>query len=273
MVDENGAPRGGATFIFYNPPIMDAELGLRRQPAARGAASGQPSLAAHGIQTVVFCRIAPGRRAAAHPTARGCAVATERPPDAVRGYRGGYLPTERRAIETGAAQRRGARAWWPPTRWNWAWISAGWTACVMVGYPGTIASTWQQAGRAGRGVAASVAFLVAASAPWTNTSSTHPDYFFGRSPEHALINPDNLYCCWSTSAARRYELPFAADERYGGQNPLPVLAVRPRAESYAILVAAGFGQAATRPPQKSHYAAPMPVLCALCWTKGAWNAS
>src|SRR5687768_9622539 len=96
---------------------------------------------------------------------------------------------------------------------------------VMAGYPGTIAATWQRAGRAGRRAGRSAAVLVASSAPIDQFVVRHPEYFFDASPEHALINPDNLHILLNHVKCAAFELPFSADERYGSINVQEVLSV------------------------------------------------
>ena len=132
----------------------------------------------------------------------------------MQGYRGGYLPSERREIERGLRERRvlGVVA----TNALELGINIGHLdACLMTGYPGTIASTWQQAGRAGRRTDTSAAVLVAGASPLDQYMVTHPDYFFGRSPERALLNPDNLAIAVNHVRCAAFELPFAQDETFG----------------------------------------------------------
>ncbi|MBC7223870.1 MAG: DEAD/DEAH box helicase, partial [Anaerolineae bacterium] len=189
LVDEDGAPKGEKHFLLYNPPLVQRELGIRRSPVLEARALAC-DLLEDDVQTIVFTR--------ARQTAevlltylRDFATARGWPPDRVRGYRGGYLPTERRAIEAGL--RQGSVRAVVATNALELGIDIGdLSAVVMTGYPGTIASTWQQAGRAGRGTAASLAVLVAGPSPLDQYLIRHPEYFFGRTPEHAIINPDNL---------------------------------------------------------------------------------
>jgi len=143
-------------------------------------------------------------------------------PEPVRGYRGGYLPAERRRIEAGL--RDGEVSGVAATNALELGVDiGGLAACVMAGYPGAIASTWQQAGRAGRGCDESAAILMASSSPLDQYIVTHPDYFFGQSPERALINPDNLHVLLSHVKCAVYELPFTCDERYGGEDVQEIL--------------------------------------------------
>jgi DEAD/DEAH box helicase domain-containing protein len=96
---------------------------------------------------------------------------------------------------------------------------------VLAGYPGTIASTWQRAGRAGRRQGRSAAVLVASSAPLDQFVVRNPSYFFDASPEHALINPDNLHILLDHVKCAAFELPFSADERFGAEDVQQVLGV------------------------------------------------
>ncbi len=135
-------------------------------------------------------------------------------PEPIRGYRGGYLPGERREIERGLrdGRIRGVVA----TNALELGIDIGsLDACVMAGYAGSIASTWQRAGRAGRRSGTSCAVLVASSAPLDQFIVQHPDYFFGRSPEHAYVQPDNLEILVNHLKCAAFELPLSPDERFG----------------------------------------------------------
>jgi DEAD/DEAH box helicase domain-containing protein len=137
----------------------------------------------------------------------------------VRGYRGGYLPLRRREIERGL--REGSvRAVVSTSALELGIDIGALDASIMAGYPGTIAATWQRAGRAGRRAGRSAAVLVASSAPLDQFIVRHPDYFFGASPEHALVNPDNLQILLDHIKCAAFELPFQAGERFG-QEDLP----------------------------------------------------
>ncbi|MCW5847105.1 MAG: DEAD/DEAH box helicase [Anaerolineae bacterium] len=229
LVDEshNGAPQGRKDFILYNPPIIDEELGLRSSTvlAAKDAAL---TFLAQDIQTIVFAR--------ARQTVellltylrdelafRGRERGSDDAPPVVMGYRGGYLPLERRAIEAGL--RGGAVRGVVATNALELGIDIGaLDAAVLTGYPGTIAGTWQQVGRAGRRAARSAAVLVAGNGALDQYLCLHPRYLFGRSPEHALTNPDNLPILTRHLLCAAFELPFTADEAFGGFDPVqPVL--------------------------------------------------
>ena len=209
LVDENGAPRGVRHVILVNPPLLDAERGIRRSATLETADLAALCVDA-GLQSIVFGRSrmttellltylrerAPGRR------------------DAIRGYRGGYLPHERRAIEAGL--RRGEVAAVVATNALELGIDIGQLQVALIcGYPGAIASVWQQMGRAGRGVEGALAILVATADPLDQHLIQHVDYLFERSPEHALINPDNLLLLLDQVRCAAFEAPFDAGERLG----------------------------------------------------------
>ena len=144
--------------------------------------------------------------------------------DQIRGYRGGYLPQRRREIEKGL--REGSVRAVVSTNALELGIDIGaLDACVMAGYPGTIAATWQRAGRAGRRSGRSAAVLVASSAPLDQFVVRNPSYFFDAAPEHALINPDNLHILVDHVKCAAFELPFTTSEQYGRHDVQEVLGV------------------------------------------------
>ena len=215
LVDEsqNGAPRGAKDFILYNPPIIDEELGMRASTVLT-AKDAAVTFLGHGVQTIVFARarqtvellLGYVREDLAHQ-GRGDTF--------VAGYRGGYLPLERREIESGL--RHGTVRGVVATNALELGIDIGQLdAAVLTGYPGTVASTWQQVGRAGRRAERSAAILIAGSGALDQYLCLHPRYLFGRSPEYALTNPDNLPILTRHLLCAAYELPFTADEPFGG---------------------------------------------------------
>ncbi len=136
----------------------------------------------------------------------------------IRGYRSGYLPQERRAIERGL--RQGQVRVVVATNALELGIDIGdLQAALLVGYPGTIAATWQQSGRAGRGESASLAVLVATADPLDQFLASHPNYLFERSPEHALINPDNPLILLHHLRCSAFELPFVEGEGFEALDP------------------------------------------------------
>jgi len=213
LVDENGAPAGERNVIFYNPPVVNQQLGIRAGsiPETRNIAS---SLLKHGIQSIVFAR----SRLTVEVLVRYLKDLVRDPlgnAGKVRGYRGGYLPTQRREIER--ELRAGNVMTVVSTNALELGIDIGQLdACVLCGYPGTIASTWQQAGRAGRRGEVSLLIVVASSSPLDQYIIQHSEYFFDQSPECALINPDNLYILLNHVKCAAYELPFAEGESYAG---------------------------------------------------------
>jgi DEAD/DEAH box helicase domain-containing protein len=214
LVDDtcNGAPTGEKHVILYNPPIIDEELGLRSS-AILAAKDAALTFLDQDVQTIVFAR-------ARQTVELLLAYLQEelayrgKSETVVAGYRGGYLPLERREIETGlrTGEVRGVVA----TNALELGIDIGnLDAALITGYPGSIASTWQQAGRAGRRTERSVAIMVAGNGPLDQYICNHPRYLFGRSPEHALTNPDNLRIMTKHLLCAAFELPFQHREKYG----------------------------------------------------------
>ena len=212
LIDDNGAPMGERHFVFYNPPVVNRQLGIRQGavPVTR-AISGM--LLKNGIQAITFAR----SRLTVEVLTRYLKDMVRDPlgnAGRVRGYRGGYLPRERREIERGL--RAGQIDAVVSTNALELGIDIGaLDACVMCGYPGTIASAWQQAGRAGRRQGTSLVFFVASSAAIDQYIVNHPDYFLKKSPENALLNPDNLYILLSHFKCAAFELPFGEEDGFG----------------------------------------------------------
>ena len=213
LIDDNGAPAGKRNIVFYNPPVVNKQLGIRK------SAIGETHRIAEGflkndIQSIIFSR----SRVTVEVLVRRLKDAVRDPlgnAGRVRGYRGGYLPTQRREIER--QLRAGEISTVVSTNALELGIDIGQLdVCIICGYPGTIASTWQQAGRAGRRGGESLLILVGTSDPLDQYMMAHPDYFFGQSPEQALVNPDNLYILLNHVKCAAYELPFADGELFGG---------------------------------------------------------
>ena len=212
LIDDNGAPMGKRHFVFYNPPVINRQLGIRKGviPETRQIAG---MLLKNGIQTITFAR----SRLTVEVLTKYLKDLVRDPlgnAGRVRGYRGGYLPTQRREIERGL--RAGQIDAVVSTNALELGIDIGaLDACVLCGYPGTIASAWQQAGRAGRRKGTSIVFFVASSAAIDQYIVSHPDYFLHQSPENALLNPDNLYILLSHFKCAAYELPFEDGDGFG----------------------------------------------------------
>jgi len=212
LVDNNGAPAGEKYFVFYNPPVVNRQLGIRRsylQEARRMATE----FIERGQKTLVFAN----SRLATEILLTYLRDSCERGPvagDSIRGYRGGYLPKERREIETQLRSGR-IRAVVATNALELGIDIGSLDAVVMAGYPGSIASTWQRAGRAGRRQTASIAVLVASSAPLDQYVIDHPEYFFDRAPEHAWINADNIEILLNHLKCAAFELPIREGEKFG----------------------------------------------------------
>ncbi|MFQ5381729.1 MAG: DEAD/DEAH box helicase [Dehalococcoidia bacterium] len=212
VVDNNGAPAGERVLVVHNPPVVNRELGIR-QSALKSARDIAATLIREGIQTIVF---APSRMRVEllltylRDTLRRHPGSTER----ITGYRGGYLPNERRRIERDL--RDGTIRAVVATNALELGIDIGSLgASVVTGYPGTLASLWQQFGRAGRTRETALSVLVASSNPLDQYVATHPDFLFEGSVEQALIDRDNLYIQASHLKCAAFELPFEEGESFG----------------------------------------------------------
>ncbi len=212
VIDRSGAPTGEKHIVVLDPPVRDTRTGAR--PGASGLARRTAlSFLRAGRQTIVFGRsrvqvellltsLREGLRDGHGPSAR------------VRGYRGGYLPSERRAIEAGL--RTGDVLGVVSTNALELGIDIGrLDVAVLAGYPGTISATWQQMGRAGRRQEVSVAILVTGGGPMDRFVATTPEYLFEGSPEEARLDPDNIHVLLAHIRAATFELPFEPGERFG----------------------------------------------------------
>jgi DEAD/DEAH box helicase domain-containing protein len=211
-LEENGAPSAEKLFIFYNPPMINRNLGIRRSYLNETTRVAK-ELLARKLQTIVFAN------SRLHTEVLLTYLQQANPPqpggpEPIRGYRGGYLPGERREIERGLREGR-VRGVVATNALELGIDIGSLDACVMAGYAGSIASTWQRAGRAGRRSGTSCAVLVASSAPLDQFIVQHPDYFFERSPEHAYIQPDNLEILVNHLKCAAFELPIAPEEKFG----------------------------------------------------------
>jgi DEAD/DEAH box helicase domain-containing protein len=212
VIDNNGSPSGERHVIFYNPPLVNRELGIRKGSVLETRHLAE-TLLRNEISTIVFTRsrlnvevlttyLKEGLRGGKNTDRR------------IRGYRGGYLPNLRREIEKGL--RDGSVLGVVSTNALELGIDIGsLEACVICGYPGSIASMWQQAGRAGRRHGAAAVFLIASSAPLDQYIINNPEYFFGSTPEHGLVNPDNFVILYNHLKCAAYELPFRVGEVFG----------------------------------------------------------
>lgn len=212
LVDESGAPQGEKTFLFYNPPMLNKELGIRRSYV-----SSARRLASRFIDKNHKVILFTGSRLNVEVLTRYLKdrfERTEAEEGRIRGYRGGYLPGLRREIESGL--RQGTVMAVVTTNALELGIDVGsLDVAILAGYPGSVASTWQQAGRAGRRQGASLVILVARSEPMDQYLMQHPEFFFGSNPEHARINPDNPAILLSHVKCAAFELPLERGEKLG----------------------------------------------------------
>ena len=212
LVDDNGAPSGRRHILVINPPVANEQLGIRGSALLTGQRVAE-RLISGGVQTIAFAKSRTSvevlttylRETFAPPPGH---------PHTIRGYRGGYLPNERKEIERGLRDGR-VRGVVATNALELGIDIGGLDAAISIGYPGTIASTWQQMGRAGRRVSTSLSALICSSAPIDQFLAAHPEYLFDTSPEHGLINPDNLHVLLNHLRASSFELPVPAAERFG----------------------------------------------------------
>jgi DEAD/DEAH box helicase domain-containing protein len=213
LIDKNGAPAVKKHFIFYNPPVVNKVMNVRRS-ATLEVEQLAKSFLSNGIQTIVFAR-SRVRVELLLSYLQTLNTKNRQERAAIRAYRGGYLPSERREIERGL--RSGEIMGVVSTNALELGVDIGQLqVCIMTGYPGSVASTWQQAGRAGRRQDEAVIILVASSNPMDQYVTQNPDYFFERNPEEARINPDNLIILVDHIKCAAYELPFTETESFDG---------------------------------------------------------
>jgi DEAD/DEAH box helicase domain-containing protein len=212
VVDRSGAPAGKRHLLFVDPPVVDAASGARGSSLTLAQRWALPFLRA-GRQTIVFGR----SRTAVELILTGLRESLREhagPRSRVRGYRGGYLPTERRAIEEGL--RDGEILGVVSTNALELGVDIGrLDVAILAGYPGSIAATRQQAGRAGRRLGTSVAVLVASAAPVDQYVVHHPEFILDQPSEEARVDPDNLHLLLAHLKAAAFELPFAPGEVFG----------------------------------------------------------
>ena len=213
-VTNDGSPRGERTIVMLNPPILDAAQGIRSSSNAEAASIGA-ELIRRNHRTIVFCRSRRGTELVSSDIARRLPADQQ---DSVRAYRAGYLANERRTIEHELfdGTLRGVVA---TSALELGIDVGGLDACVLNGFPGTVASMWQQIGRAGRGQQRSAAVLVAGDDQLDQWIMSHPNELLDRTPERAVINPDNPFILGPHLACAAFEKPLAhADDAYWGES-------------------------------------------------------
>jgi DEAD/DEAH box helicase domain-containing protein len=222
LVDKSGAPRGEKFFVFVNPPVVNHQLGIRRSYLAETRRVASEFLK-RNLQLIVFAQ---SRLSTEILTTylKDDFEGIPGAPEKIRGYRGGYLPMRRREIEKGL--REGAVRAVVSTNALELGIDIGaLDVSIMAGYPGTIAATWQRAGRAGRRSGRSAAVMVASSAPLDQFVVRNPSYFFDASPERALIDPDNLHILVDHIKCAAFELPFSPTDTFGRPDVQEILGI------------------------------------------------
>jgi DEAD/DEAH box helicase domain-containing protein len=234
VVDDDGSPRGPRHFAFWNPPFVDESRVERRSSNGEGCRLFV-ELVKRGAQVIAFTK----SRVAAELVYRFARETLDRTAphlaDRIRPYRGGYLPEERRGIEKAlfSGELRGVIS---TNALELGIDVGGLDAAILIGAPPTLASAWQQAGRAGRKGEPSLAILVAYNETVDQYLMRHPDYFFGRSPEGAVIDPHNPNILAQQLACAAYELPIVPEdvERFGAQTPEILLALEEEGETRTI---------------------------------------
>ena len=215
LIERNGAPSGEKHLIFYNPPLVDAVQGIRR-----GVVNSSQDIAVRllkrGIKTIVFSRSRVKTELVASYINRKLRnIYNDNHRIRVESYRGGYLPGERRKIEK--ELRDGSIQGVVSTNALELGIDiGGLDAAVLAGFPGSIASSWQQAGRAGRTSRVSMAVFVASSSPVDQYLVQTPEYFFGANPESGFVDPDNIFILLDHLKCAAFEIPFKKGEGFPG---------------------------------------------------------
>ena len=229
LVDTDGSPRGRKKFVLWNPPHLQSGTAAS-QPGAGGerrsalwtAVDLMAALVENEIQTITFVQTRLAAELVFAYTRQRLEPISRKLAERVHAYRGGYLPEERRDIERRLAN--GEILGVASTNALELGIDIGsLDACIIVGYPGTIASTWQRAGRAGRSSNDAVVFLVAQNAPIDQYLMCHPEYVFGQNPEQAVVDPDNPHVAIGHLKSAIYELPMPDADVPGFGEFAPVL--------------------------------------------------
>ncbi|WP_440997667.1 DEAD/DEAH box helicase [Arhodomonas sp. SL1] len=214
-ITESGAPAGEKHLLLWNPPVVNPDLGIRASARSQATRIARAAVRG-GMKTIVFAR----SRLMVEVITKYLKDVFDRDPrkpTRVSAYRGGYLPTERRGTEK--ALRGGKVDCVIATSALELGVDIGaLDVCVLNGYPGTIAATWQRLGRVGRRNRPALGVLVASSEPLDQYIVRNPDFFLGASPEHARISPDQLLILLDHVRCAAFELPFRAGERFGGED-------------------------------------------------------
>ena len=214
LIDEDGSPKGPAHFLVYNPPLVDEKLGIRKSSIDFGVTFAQKLMHADH-QSLVFART---RRTVEMLLTYLRNRLPLQEQSAVRGYRSGYLKSERREIEQGL-KSGSVRAVFSTSALELGVDIGGLDAVILVGFPGTIATTHQRIGRAGRQQQPSLGIMIATNEAMDQYLAAHPEYLVDRNPEQALIDPQNLVILLQHIGCAAFELPFSRSEGFGSMNP------------------------------------------------------
>jgi len=224
VVDGDGAPRGRKYFVLWNPSPLGEDR-LARRSATDDAVLLMTEAMLDGAQALTFTRTRQAAELVHRYVQERLSANHSKLAGQIRAYRGGYLPIERREIESElfSGNLRGVAA----TNALELGVDIGsLDVALLAGYPGTIASTWQQAGRSGRRHDESVAILLAGNDPVDQYLTRHPEYFFAQSPEHAVVDPENPYVLANHLQAAAFELPLSeADIDRFGPLAMPIAGV------------------------------------------------
>ena len=208
IINRSGAPMGERHYVIYNPPLVDAAQGIRRGVILESSDIAKRFIK-EGIPIIVFARSRMNTEVILSYLKRWIPTKSKE----IAGYRGGYLPKERRGIETGLKIGK-IKAVVTTNALELGIDIGGLDVSVMAGYPGTVASFYQQSGRSGRKEKVSLAVLVASNSPLDQYIALHPEYLIGNNPEAALINPKNIFILVDQVKCAAYELPFKSDETF-----------------------------------------------------------
>ncbi|MFC1950629.1 DEAD/DEAH box helicase [Chloroflexota bacterium] len=214
VVESDGSPHGGKDFVFWNPPIIDETRSVRHS-ANSEATNLFTELVSRNIRSLTFARSRRLTELIYKYSRQKLAEVTPALAKQIKAYRAGYLLQERRQIEQQLfnGQLLGVVA---TTALELGIDIGDLEATVLTGYPGSIASTWQQAGRSGRGRDRSLSFLIGLDNPLDQYFMRHPDFFFQKSFENALVNPENPYILKAHLMCAAWELPLGSDEEIFG---------------------------------------------------------
>ncbi len=220
LIEKSGAPRGKRYIVFINPPVINKQLGIRKSYTSL-AREISGILLKNDLSFITFTNA----RLVTEILVKYLKNDFEKNINQrgiIRGYRGGYLPAKRREIERGlkSGEIKGVVS----TNALELGIDIGsLDGVVLASYPGTISSTWQRLGRAGRRSSSSLGILVASSSPINQYIINHPEYFTEKSPETGRINPDNLTILIDHIKCAAFELPFFKGEKFGNEDLLEIL--------------------------------------------------